>query len=474
LLFVPVVKEFLADTLTPISMFEALRKDGARFLLESVEKGERWGRYSMIGINPVGEVLIKDSRVVIRGDLENVENEQKPLEVLRKIIKRYAISETRHELPPFAGGLAGFLSYDTLRYYERLPKRPKSDLGFPDAHFFVTTEMVIYDHLKNTIKLVYLMPHDSGEAGHAKALARIEEIARLIKSNGKPDILEENNSNFVLTGNFTKRMFMDAVVKAKERIVDGDILQVVIARQLKCTPAPDPFLFYRRLRSLNPSPYMFFMDFKDYCIVGSSPECLAKLENGIVETHPIAGTRPRGKTAHEEQMLSEDLLNDEKEKAEHTMLVDLGRNDIGRVSKIGTVKVEDFMHIEKFSHVMHLVSRVKGQIDPRYDAFDALLACFPAGTVTGAPRIRAMEIIDELEPDDRGPYAGAVGYFDFRGTMDTCITIRSIFFKGNCAYLQAGAGIVADSKPENEYYETENKLGALIKAMGNIREHEAE
>jgi len=226
-------------------------------------------------------------------------------------------------------------------------------------------------------------------------------------------------------------------------------------------------MVYRQLRSLNPSPYMFYMDFNDYCIIGSSPECLAKVENGVVETCPIAGTRPRGKTAEEDEALAQDLLNDEKERAEHIMLVDLGRNDIGRVSRIGTVRVEDYMHIERFSHVMHIVSNVKGMLEPHLDAFDALLACFPAGTVSGAPRIRAMEIIDELEPTGRGPYAGAVGYFDFRGNMDTCITIRSVFFKDNCAYLQAGAGIVADSVPEKEYAETLNKLGALLKVLTN-------
>jgi len=465
LLLFPVIKELLADTETPISIFDALRKNGARFLLESVERGERWGRYSMIGLNPIGEVLFEKGRVSFKGDIENIEDSLKPLEALRKVLKRYTIDTGKYELPPFAGGLAGFLSYDIMRYYENLPNCPPDGAGFPDAHFLLTSELVIYDHLKSVIKVICLIPQNSGDDDNRAANIRIENIIKIIKENGRTKSLHNDDQQVQITGNFTKKAFMDAVLKAKNHIKDGDILQVVLAQRLKCSPAPDPFMVYRSLRSINPSPYMFFMDFVDYCLVGSSPECLAKVENGIVETCPIAGTRPRGKTAEEDKSLAAELLRDEKELAEHIMLVDLGRNDIGRVSKIGTVKVEDYMHIERFSHVMHLVSTVKGELEPSLDAFDALLACFPAGTVSGAPRIRAMEIIDQLEPTRRGPYAGAVGYFDFRGNMDTCITIRSVFFKDNCAYLQAGAGIVADSIPEKEYEETLNKLGALLKAL---------
>lgn len=466
MLLFPVIKEFLADTETPISIFDALRRNGACFLLESVERGERWGRYSMIGLNPVGEVLFENGTISVKGEIETPEASYGPLEALRKILNRYAIDTQRHELPPFVGGLAGFLSYDILRSYERLPNRPPDDARFPDAHFMLVKDIVVYDHLKSIIKIISLVSQDSGGEGLKAADVRMGKIMRDIKENKKSEFYESKDE-LEITSNFTEKDFMDAVMKAKSHITDGDILQVVLSQRLKCTPAPDSFMVYRQLRSLNPSPYMFYMDFKDYCMIGSSPECLAKVENGIVETCPIAGTRPRGKTAEEDEVLADDLLKDEKERAEHIMLVDLGRNDIGRVSRIGTVRVEDYMHIEKFSHVMHIVSRVKGMLEPCLDAFDALLACFPAGTVSGAPRIRAMEIIDELEPTARGPYAGAVGYFDFRGNMDTCITIRSVFFKDNCAYLQAGAGIVADSIPEKEYAETLNKLGALLKALTN-------
>ena len=467
MLLFPVIKEFLADTETPISIFDALRKKGACFLLESVERGERWGRYSMIGLNPAGEVLFENGRISVKGDVEMPLGSKRPLEALREILNRYNLDAQRHELPAFAGGLAGFLSYDVLRYYERLPNRPPDDASFPDAHFMLVKDIVVYDHLKSIIKIICLVPQDSDDDALNEAQLRIESIIRDIKGNERTQDAHEGGVEFELTSNFTEKTFADAVRKAKSHIIDGDILQVVLSQRLKCSPAPDPFMVYRRLRSLNPSPYMFYMDFNDYCIIGSSPECLAKVEGGVVETCPIAGTRPRGKTAEEDEALAQDLLNDEKERAEHIMLVDLGRNDIGRVSRIGTVHVEDYMHIERFSHVMHIVSNVKGMLEPHLDAFDALLACFPAGTVSGAPRIRAMEIIDELEPTGRGPYAGAVGYFDFRGNMDTCITIRSVFFKDNCAYLQAGAGIVADSVPEKEYAETLNKLGALLKVLTN-------
>jgi len=464
LLLFPVIREFLADTETPITIFDALRKSGACFLLESVERGERRGRYSMIGLNPVGEVLYEGDGIRVRGDIEMPVGPHRPLETLREIIKNYTINTQGHELPPFAGGLAGFLAYDILRYYERLPNRPPDDTSFPEAHFMLVRDIVVYDHLKSIIKIISLVSQDLGEEGFESAKLRIDDILHAIKANNR-SAFYESETDFEVTSNFTKEKFLDAVSKAKEHITDGDILQVVLSQRLKCAPAPESFMVYRRLRSLNPSPYMFYIDFKDYCLVGSSPECLAKAENSIIETCPIAGTRPRGKTAQEDQALADELLRDDKERAEHIMLVDLGRNDIGRVSKIGTVSVEDYMHIERFSHVMHIVSNVKGQLEPSLDAFDALLACFPAGTVSGAPRLRAMEIIDELEPTARGPYAGAVGYFDFRGNMDTCIAIRSVFFKDNCAYLQAGAGIVADSVPGKEYAETLNKLSALLKAL---------
>jgi len=464
LLLFPVVKEFLADTKTPISIFGALRKNGPCFLLESVEKGENWGRYSMIGIKPAGEIRFHDGKWDATGEIEIPERNDNPMEVLRNLIQKYTVEIQGGDLPAYVGGLAGFLSYDVIRHYEDLPNRPSIDTSFPDAHFMLVKELVVYDHLKSVIKIIILVPENERVGAFKYAESRIDEIMQQIE---KEDIKANTLSHekLYVKSNFTKQKFMDAVERAKKYIENGEILQVVLSQRLKVTPMPEAFSVYRRLRSLNPSPYMFYFDFSDYSILGSSPECLAKVENGVIETHPIAGTRKRGLNAQEDSVLAKELLSDKKELAEHKMLVELGQDDLGRVSKKDSVYVEDYMHVEKFSHVMHIVSKVKGLLDKDKDSFDALIACFPAGTVSGAPRKRAMEIIDELEPTARGPYAGAVGYFDFRGNMDTCISIRSMFFKDNCAYLQAGAGIVSDSEPEKEYFETLNKLGGLLKAL---------
>lgn len=466
-ILIPIVKEYLADTLTPISIFKSLRPIGAKFLLESVEKGELWGRYSIIGMNPDAEIIIRNGKIQIYGSVPHLKSVSgaKPLEALRQILKGYRIKDSKN-LPPFGGGLVGFMGYDILRYYENLPDMPVDDADFPDAHLFLSTHIVIYDHFKNSIKLIRLIPEDEDSAAVQKKIKdEMDGLVKKVNNGNDIEFHDYDEVSYKIERNFTKEDFKQAVIKAKEYIKQGEIFQVVLSQKMTYRPAPDPFRIYRRLRTINPSPYMYFLDFGKYQIVGSSPECLVKVQKETVSTYPIAGTRPRGETEEEDKKLAEELISDEKERAEHAMLVDLARNDIGKVSKFGTVKVEEYMGIENFSHVMHIVSRVTGTLASNRDSLDALISCLPAGTVSGAPKLRAMEIIDELEPTRRGPYAGAVGYFDFNGNMDTCITIRTMFFKDDCVYLQAGAGIVADSVPEKEYEETLNKLRALTKAL---------
>jgi len=466
-ILIPIVKEYLADTLTPISIFKSLRPIGAKFLLESVEKGELWGRYSIIGMNPDAEIIIRNGKIQIYGSVPHLKSVSgaKPLEALRQILKGYRIKDSKN-LPPFGGGLVGFMGYDILRYYENLPDMPVDDADFPDAHLFLSTHIVIYDHFKNSIKLIRLIPEDEDSAAVQKKIKdEMDGLVKKVNNGNDIEFHDYDEVSYKIERNFTKEDFKQAVIKAKEYIKQGEIFQVVLSQRMTYRPAPDPFRIYRRLRTINPSPYMYFLDFGKYQIVGSSPECLVKVQKETVSTYPIAGTRPRGETEEEDKKLAEELISDEKERAEHAMLVDLARNDIGKVSKFGTVKVEEYMGIENFSHVMHIVSRVTGTLASNRDSLDALISCLPAGTVSGAPKLRAMEIIDELEPTRRGPYAGAVGYFDFNGNMDTCITIRTMFFKDDCVYLQAGAGIVADSVPEKEYEETLNKLRALTKAL---------
>ncbi len=464
-MLVPVVKEYRADTLTPISIFKVLRAKGACFLLESVEKGERWGRYSFIGLKPIGEVIVEQGQVRARGKIRGYGRAQKPLQALREIMQSYLIRDNE-ALPRFAGGMVGFLSYDLLRYYEKLPNQPEDDTGFPDAHLFMITQMIVYDHLRQKIQLIQFIPEKEANPDRQKQIRQeMDQLIMEVEKTSSPVELEQEGLSYQISRNFSRKEFIAAVKKVQEYIRDGDVFQTVLSQRITYRPAPDPFQVYRHLRSLNPSPYLYFLDFADYQIVGSSPECLVRMEGNQIETCPIAGTRPRGRTAQEDARLAKELLQDEKERAEHAMLVDLGRNDLGKVAELGTVRMEDYMHLEKYSHVMHLVTQLKGRLAPRYDAFDTLVACLPAGTVSGAPKLRAMEIIDQLEPTRRGPYAGAVGYFDLRGNMDTCITIRSLFFKDDSVYLQAGAGIVADSVPEKEYQEILNKLKALTKSL---------
>lgn len=474
---IPVSMEVYADMETPISLFKRFEESKYCFLLESVEGGEKWARYSIIGKNPFLIVKSSNNKTIIsEKDGSQRELEGNPVEIIRELMGRFK-GANLPKLPRFNGGAVGFFGYDLIRYYENLPHMPEDDLKLPESHFMFTDEVLVFDHLKQKIHIIVNL-HVNGniERSYSSAVDRIKKIYReildtrwKIADNFTPDF-NKKSSEFKFTSNVSKELFCENVVKAKEYIKNGDIFQVVLSQRLCVETDQDPFNVYRVLRIINPSPYMYYLKFNDYRIAGSSPEMLARVEDGIVETCPIAGTRRRGETKDEDEALEKDLLSDQKELAEHTMLVDLGRNDIGRVSEYGTVKVKDLMHIERYSHVMHIVTNVEGKLREDKTPFDALMSILPAGTLSGAPKVRAMEIIDELETVKRGPYGGAIGYLSFNGNLDSCITIRTMIFKDGKAYVQAGAGIVADSVPENEYEECINKAKALLKALEEVGE----
>ena len=467
---IPVYAEVLADFETPLSCYTKIDKGSYSFLLESVEGGERLARYSFLGSEPSLVFSSKGTKITLKEgkDVRSYISKDPILE-LKKILSQYKLVRIKG-LPRFFGGLVGFFGYDMVRFVEKIPDKNPDDLKIPDSVFMLTDTILIFDHVDHKIKVVSNV-HTKGNPSRAydEAVKKIERILAHLKAaprsespgtgaKGKQKILK-------LRSNYTRRQFEGIVKRAKVYIKKGDIIQVVPSQRLETQIRSKPFDIYRSLRSINPSPYMYFLKLADFHIVGSSPEIMVRLENGNVEVRPIAGTRPRGATEEEDANLARDLLGDPKEKAEHIMLVDLGRNDIGRVCDYRTVKVSDFMTIEKYSHVMHIVSDVSGRMKKGKDAFDVIRATLPAGTVTGAPKVRAMEIIDELENVRRGTYAGSVGYFSFSGNLDTCITIRTILIKDKTAYIQVGAGIVADSIPKKEYAETMNKAKALVKAI---------
>ena len=474
---IPVSMEVYADMETPISIFKRFEQSKYCFLLESVEGGEKWGRYSIIGRNPFLVVKSFKNKTIIekeKGEVSEVEGN--PVDVIRSLMEKFK-GANLPSMPRFAGGAVGFFGYDMIRYYENLPNVPEDDLNLPDSHFLFTDELLVFDHLKQKIHIIVNL-HVNGniERAYNSVIDRIKSIYNeildtrwKINDNFKPDF-SKKNTELKYISNISKEQYCENVLKAKQYIKDGDIFQVVLSQRLCVETDQNPFNVYRVLRLINPSPYMYYLKFSDYNIVGSSPEMLARVENGIVETCPIAGTRKRGRTKEEDENLEKELLADTKELAEHTMLVDLGRNDIGRVARYGTVKVKDLMHIERYSHVMHIVTNVQGEIREDKTAFDALMSIMPAGTLSGAPKVRAMEIIDELENVKRGPYSGAIGYLSFNGNLDSCITIRTMIFKDNKAYVQSGAGIVADSVPEKEYEECLNKAKALLKALEEVGE----
>ncbi len=461
----PVIREIPADLETPVSAFLKLKDRGARFLLESVEMGENLGRYSFIGLDPLFDIRVLPDRILVEGGgrTEDIPLAgRNPLELLRQTMAPLALRGA--PLPGLVGGAVGYIGYDFVRFLEKLPSRLPDDLALPLCHFHLTRTMVIFDHVKRKMLLVTVAQEDPGD--------RLEEVARHLAlpisvewTSGRP---APRRARFV--SNFTEDEFARAVLKAKDHIRIGDIFQVVLSQRAEGELHTDPFQVYRALRILNPSPYMFFLDFGDCKLVGSSPEVHATLRGREALIRPIAGTRPRGGTEEEDRALERELLADEKERAEHLMLIDLARNDVGRCADTGTVRCTDLFTIERYSHVMHIVSQVVGRLSTGQDQFDLLSKTFPAGTVTGAPKIRAMEIIEELEKSRRGPYAGTVGYFSLSGDMDTCITIRTILVKDGRAYLQAGAGIVADSDPHAEWRETCNKMEVLKRAVAMAEE----
>ncbi len=454
---IPIYRELVADLETPVSAFMKINRGGNSFLLESVEGGERIARYSFIGTEPYK--IIKTSA----GDKVN------PLPLIAQEMDRYKIVPVSG-LPRFSGGAVGYLAYETVTRFEELPSPDADPLGLPESLFMFVDTMLVFDHVSHRIKILSHTRLDGNiEEEYKKAVRRIETLAdRLnqpLKQNQSSKIASKSINSLKLSSNFSREEFEKSVLKVKEYVTAGEAIQVVLSQRLSQTTDVPPFEIYRALRSINPSPYMFFLDFKDFHIIGASPEILVRVEDGMVMTRPLAGTRPRGKTPDEDNKLEQELKTDEKERAEHIMLVDLGRNDIGHVSQPGTVEVSELMEVERYSHVMHLVTHVQGRLRHDLSAIDALRACFPAGTVSGAPKIRAMQIIAEIEPEKRGPYAGAVGYFSFSGNMDMAIAIRTMVVSRGIAYTQAGCGIVYDSVPEREYEETMSKARALLKAV---------
>ncbi len=467
---VPVFKEITADIETPVSLFKKVAKGPESFLFESVEGGERWGRYSFIGHRSRLVIKVRGEKIELsRGNRQSTQVKARPFDYLKDLMEDFH-GEAVTGLPRFFGGLVGYMSYDMARFFEDLPHPKADDVGMPDAAFMMPEQVIIYDNLTQTIKVVvncYMPDHVNHTEAYDQAVKQIEETEKLVNvsitSQPRP---RDPRQEVALTPNMDRGGFEDIVRRAKEYIEQGDAIQVVLSQRFHADLCDvEPFEIYRALRRVNPSPYMYYLQFKDEIVVGASPEVLVRLENGRVTLRPIAGTRPRSKDAEEDQRLEKELRADPKERAEHVMLVDLGRNDVGRVADVGTVEVKDMMVVERYSHVMHLVSHVEGNLAPGLDMFDVLRACFPAGTVSGAPKVRAMEIIDELEPTRRGLYAGGVGYFGFSGNMDFCITIRTLVVCSGRVYLQVGAGIVADSDPASEYEETVNKGKALIQAL---------
>ncbi|MFC1807750.1 anthranilate synthase component I [Candidatus Omnitrophota bacterium] len=471
---IPVYKEISADFQTPLSAYLKIDDGKNSFLFESVEGEERIGRYSFLGSDPSVVIESKGKLLSIskKGGKKPIKiRTSDPLKEIETFMARYNTVDV-DGLPRFFGGLVGFMGYDIIRSIEEIPDSCKDDLKVADIRLVLADNLLIFDHVKHTIKIV-ANAHLQGKSkkdidiaykGAVKAIEALDK--KLVKHTSKriPELGDEA-TNIKFKSNVKKVDFKNGVKKAKEYIKKGDIIQVVLSQRLETDFKADPLNVYRALRSINPSPYMFYLSFGRMKLVGSSPEIMVRGEDGVAELRPIAGTRPRGKTEQEDIRLEKDLLADPKERAEHIMLVDLGRNDLGRVCVSGTVKVPEFMVIERYSHVMHIVSDCIGKLSPDSNVYELLKASFPAGTVAGAPKIRAMEIIDEIEKTKRGPYAGCVGYFSFSGNLDTCITIRTILLKGDKAYVQAGAGIVADSKPEYEYQETLNKAKAMLKAI---------
>jgi anthranilate synthase component 1 len=495
---IPVAHQFFDDTETPVSAFLRLRQPAGCFLLESAEQGLRLGRYSFMGIQAWESIRLAEGTVTVRrGGVDTqcdlAEHGGDAFAFMEQHLKRYR-GPALTDMPPFVGGAVGYFGYDCVRHVEHLPSAPPDDMNLPDMAFLLTDVIVVFDHLRHTITLLTNMFCDEEpdlDAAYAAAVQRLAEVKARLRASIPPPkwSLKRDRTHAVGPGgpswaapddavlpaasgvisqirsNFERERFLVGVERIRGYIHAGDAFQVVLSQRFERPVDVSGFSIYRGLRAVNPSPYMYYMAFRDFEVVGSSPEPLVTVTGRRAETRPIAGTRPRGRTPAEDVALAEEMLSDEKERAEHLMLVDLGRNDLGRVCRAGTVKTEEFMEIERYSHVMHMVSSVVGELEEGVGATDALRAVFPAGTVSGAPKVRAMEIIDELEPTRRGPYAGAIGYLSYSGDLDSCIYIRTVLVRDGRAYVQAGAGIVADSDPEREFVETENKARAMFRAI---------
>ncbi|MDD5702341.1 MAG: anthranilate synthase component I, partial [Dehalococcoidales bacterium] len=450
----PVYREIVADLETPVSVFMKIHRRESSFLLESVEGGQRLARYSFIGTGPYKTLIVK------------AEDKSDPLPLIAQELSKFKTVSVEG-LPRFSGGAVGYLSYETAGYFEKLPSPDPDPYNLPEALFMFTDTLLIFDHVTHKIKVLSHVRLDGDiNEDYAAATRKIDRLVDLL-SQPLPAVnraTQKNPASGKYTSNFSAEGFAGSVRQIKEYINDGEAIQVVLSQRLARETAAAPFEIYRALRTINPSPYMYYLDFQDFQIIGASPEILVRVEEGKVMTRPLAGTRPRGRTPTEDIRLEQELRQDEKERAEHIMLVDLGRNDIGKVSDPGSVAVSELMEVERYSHVMHMVTHVQGKLRSDMTAFDALRACFPAGTVSGAPKIRAMEIIARFEPEKRGPYAGACGYFSLSGNMDMAIAIRTMIVKQGTACVQAGCGIVYDSDPEKEYEETLNKARALLKA----------
>lgn len=475
---VPVYRRLMGDTLTPVSAFGKIQEGDWSFLFESVIGGERVGRYSLLGSGPFMHFQAWGKRVQVRrlsdrGDAGKVEefDHPDPLRLLEEMLAKYRAPHLPG-LPRFCGGAVGYAAYDAVRYVERLENPPQDDRHLPDLCFAFYDRMIIFDHINKTIAVVaHAHTRDADpETSYREACSRVDRLVDRLQQTldelPLADIAPLGDTTRKSESNFGPGQYEKAVEKCKEYIRAGDIFQVVLSQRFKTETTAAPFDIYRTLRVINPSPFMFHLKCgSELCLVGSSPEIMVRVEEDKVTIRPLAGTRRRGKTEDEDVRLAEELLADPKERAEHIMLVDLGRNDVGRVARYGTVQLSDVMVVERYSHVMHISSNVTGRLQKGKSAFDALRACLPAGTLSGAPKVRAMQIIDELEPHRRGPYGGAVGYIDFSGNMDTCITLRTLVLIGKTVYLQAGAGIVADSVPETEREETINKAKGLLRAL---------
>ena len=467
---IPLMCEILADLDTPLSTYTKICNFPYSYLFESVEGGEKWGRYSIIGLPAKKIISVTGEKVKITENSKLIDeyNTSDPLKEIEKIQQSYKVAQIEG-MPRFSGGLVGYFGYETIRYIEpRLNKNNKEDpIGSPDILLMVSDEVVVFDNLSGKLFIIVHADPKKNDA-YSNALQRLDDISGMLRDNqtnkSQSDNSRDVDENDFVSG-FTQKKYEKAVDTIKNYIVNGDAMQVVLSQRLSIPFQSKPINLYRALRSLNPSPYMYFLDLEDFQIVGSSPEILVRLEDNIVTVRPIAGTRPRGKTKSEDLALEKDLLEDPKELAEHLMLIDLGRNDLGRVADMGSVNLTDKMIIERYSHVMHIVSNVTGELKKGMNAMDVLRSTFPAGTVSGAPKIRAMEIIDELEPVKRGVYSGAVGYISWNGNMDTAIAIRTAVIKDKTLHIQVGAGIVADSIPKNEWDETMNKGRAIFKAV---------